>query len=102
MRATLRAVGMGGGGLPSRERAIRVAAAEGGSAARRREAATRPLIVDVGRVRRGTPAQRMSQPLQERRGCEVLGEGGARLTEELPCVRVEERHIESKISVLLL
>jgi hypothetical protein len=42
-----------------------VAAAEEGRAARRREAATRPLMVKVGSVSRGTPAQRMSQPLKK-------------------------------------
>ena len=53
------------GVLPSRDRAIRVAAAGRGRAAWRREAATRPLIVRVGKARRGTPAHRMSQPLNK-------------------------------------
>jgi hypothetical protein len=64
MMATLE--GFDKGRLPSRVRAMRVAAADGGSAACRREAATRPLMVEVGRVRRGTPAQRISQPLGEK------------------------------------
>jgi hypothetical protein len=76
------------GEMPSRVRAIRVAAAEGGSAALSREAPTRPLIVEVGRVRRGTPAHRISQPLRRKvkvRRWMIRVDA----KEEMPGVRVE-------------